>query len=170
MTLYHRHGRTILTQMPDPSPFAYEVNDLEAWSIGNWLLIPEPERRLLLDHLRAGFDSPDGTKLLAKWREDLQAGCPIGEGETLFHFGIGMWVRNRLRGVMTDDKLPLIRQSSGSLAKNWDDFYIGALHALVTETVAPVPTDSPLAPSDMAFTDTVEVSDSGKVTIPKVSP
>lgn len=132
MTLYHRHGRTILTQL-GPSPFAYEVKDLQAWSIGNWLQIPEPDRRLLLDHLRAGFNNPTAVQLLARWRGDLEAGCPIGEGDLGFHFGVGMWVRNLLRDVMTDDGLPLIRQPDGSMGRCWDDFYVGALHALVTE-------------------------------------
>lgn len=137
MTMWFSKGRSILTQeQPEEhsSPFAYKIDDLQAWLIGNWLQIPEPERRLLVDHLRKRLRNRiDGPMVLARWTAQVRMGVPIGGNDTWFHFGAGMEVRNLLRDVMTDDKLPLIRQPDGSMGQNWDDFYLGAIHALVTD-------------------------------------
>jgi hypothetical protein len=45
-------------------------------------------------------------------------------------FGGGMQIRNRLRDVLTDDQLPPVDYPEGPM-QNWDDFYTGAIDALI---------------------------------------
>lgn len=125
-----------LRKIPQPegasNPFAYAVEDTQAWSIGNWLMIPEADRRRCLEHLGTALRlAIDGPAMLGTWRRQVAAGRPIGSNDGWFHFGTGMVVRNWLRDVMIDDKLPPVRQPNGEMGQNWDDFYQGALHALV---------------------------------------
>lgn len=124
------------------NPFAYDANargSLEAWSTENWTLIPEADRKRCLDHLgataRMAFGGPSALKT---WRRQVKSGIEIGSNDPWFHHGTGQLVRNTLREVLCDDELPQIRQSSGELAQNWDDFYLGALHALVQQEVVEI--------------------------------
>lgn len=54
----------------------------------------------------------------------------------LHMWGGGMQIRNRLREAMLDEELPPVTQHDGSTAKNWDDFYTGALDELMEEVSA----------------------------------
>jgi hypothetical protein len=121
--------------------------DIQAWSIENWTRIPAADRKACLDHLRARIlKAVDGPATLAHWRAQAAStlnGKPVEVGSDVdgFHFGAGMVIRNILRDVMTDDKLPGVEYpASGGekgnpahLARDWDDYYLGALHALATE-------------------------------------
>lgn len=44
----------------------------------------------------------------------------------IFHWGLGMGIRNYLRGVVRDDELPLVEYEDGSY-QNWDDYYTAAI-------------------------------------------
>lgn len=130
-------NRPFSASPPEPAsnPFAYDPNargSLEAWSVDNWILIPEADRERCLDHLRIVIGKAiDGPAVMDTWRRQVEAGLEIGSNDVCFHFGTGMMIRNRLRDVMLDDQLPQIRLPNGQLGQNWDDFYLGALHALV---------------------------------------
>jgi hypothetical protein len=101
------------------------------WSIENWNRLSEHDRAVCLDHLRSTMQG--WPHIVERWRKQVAAGEEIGSDDVRFHFGGGMAVRNILRQVLPDYKLPKIKQSDGTLAQNWDDFYHGALHALATE-------------------------------------
>lgn len=121
-----------------------KAESLQEWSIANWGRVPEADRKRCLDHLRATLEGTlSGVGCLGRWRA--QAGSTlngkpvaIGSDDRWFHFGAGMAIRNILRQVMTDDHLPPIDYglSSLQLPRNWDDYYIGVLHALATEPEA----------------------------------
>lgn len=127
--------------------------DIQAWSIENWKKIPEADRKRCLDHLRIYMGDVDGGRAtLAKWRAQARStvnGEPvrIGSDDIRFHFGVGMAIRNVLRQVITDDRLPGPVNSGRGLSchRNWDDFYIGAIHALASEP-APWVNSEPHAP------------------------
>lgn len=118
---------------------AAEPQDLQAWSIANWQRIPAADRKRCLDRLRAWLGvAGDGPVALARWRAQVGSsinGKPvaIGSDDIGFHFGAGMAIRNCLREVMIDALLPQVEQPNGEMGQNWDDFYLGAIHALVTE-------------------------------------
>lgn len=103
-------------------------DDLEKWCHDNWLKIPAEDRERCLAVLRK--KAPP--EMLAEWKAQHERGMRIGSNDLFFHFGIGMQVRNALREVLTDDKLPAIKQRDGSEGRNWDDFYTGALEDLVS--------------------------------------
>lgn len=132
-----------LKKIPQPvaigNPFAYTRGSLEVWSISNWNLIPPADRQRCLNHLGGVLRSKmDGPAVIATWARQVAAGVSIGSNDKMFHFGAGMQVRNILRGALGDLELPQIRQPNGELGQNWDDFYLGALHALVQQPkVAP---------------------------------
>ena len=124
--------------------------DLQAWSIANWSRIPEADRKRCVDHLRPWLmATDDGVAELARWRRQVKKGRVIGEGDSWFHFGTGMAIRNRLRDVLKDDQLPSI--GTGGTQGNWDDFYIGAIHALVTESEKPVAASPTNADVELAY-------------------
>jgi hypothetical protein len=85
--------------------------ELDALVERNWRSIPAAQREMCIEHLKAQI--PDHVWRI--WRSD---GFP-----ELFHMYHGMGVRNLLRDVLTDDKLP------GD--KNWDDYYMGCLHEII---------------------------------------
>lgn len=89
------------------------------WSRANWNKLPEAQRKACLDHL-------DG------WikREQFEELRTYRFNPEFHHLGGGMRVRNRLREVLTDEKLPAVKY--GELdAHNWDDYYQGALDELL---------------------------------------
>lgn len=101
------------------------VGDLERLAIANWNRIPEADRVRCVSALRTVAErSPE---MLAKWRDQHARGMRIGSDDIRFHFGVGMSVRNVLRGVLRDGDLP-----GPIMQRNWDDYYYGALDALVT--------------------------------------
>jgi hypothetical protein len=88
-------------------------------SIRNWLLIPEDKRRAILDDLRGWI----GLLTIKDWAA---GGLPSG-----FHtLGGGMAIRNRMRRHLHDQDLPPTRHG---LSFNWDDYYLGAIAALIDE-------------------------------------
>jgi hypothetical protein len=102
-----------------------------AESVINWLTIPEADRKLCLDHLLSVME--DHPSVIARWKRQKAAGMAIGSDDIRFHFGAGMSVRNVLRKVMPDDKLPGVTYENGTLVKNFDDYYYGAIDALASE-------------------------------------
>ena len=110
----------------------YTSADVHAWSIENWNRLPDHDRAVCLDHLRSTI-MRGWPQHVDTWRAQAAQAVEIGSDDPRFHFGAGMAVRNILRQVLPDFKLPKIKQADGTLAQNWDDFYHGALHALATE-------------------------------------
>jgi hypothetical protein len=99
-------------------------SSLDRWCLGNWNKLPEAQRNACLSHLEGWL--PDD--ILKEWHTN---GFDPG-----FHmFGGGMQIRNRLREVLTDDKLLPVeyKDSVGVItyAQNWDDYYTGALQDLM---------------------------------------
>lgn len=97
-------------------------------SIADWQNLPLVDRLRCLDHLRMVM--ADHPVVMARWRRQAAEGMAIGSDDIRFHFGAGMAVRNVLRQVMTDDKLP-----GPEAFRNWDDFYYGAIDELAREPV-----------------------------------
>ena len=111
------------------------VKDLTAWSKENWEKIPALVREDCLNELAAKVPGD----LLLLWIEQVRNGKEIGSNDTFFHHGVGMAVRNVMRAQLLDEELPPIKQEhidGHPEARNWDDFYIGALHALVARAMS----------------------------------
>ncbi len=110
--------------------------ELEDWSKANWAKIPEDKRLACLGVLQ-GFLP---VEYIAELEQRVALGLAIMTISPRFHFGEGMQIRNMLRSVLPDEQLPPVKQehlASAPEARNWDDFYIGALHALVAESAKP---------------------------------
>jgi hypothetical protein len=103
--------------------------ELDRWSTQNWETVSPIARKVCLDHLRSIVPA----EVVAAWKDQYDRGCTIGSNDIGFHHGVGMVVRNTLRAVMSDEDLPPIKQRDGTAARNWDDFYMGALNALVSD-------------------------------------
>jgi hypothetical protein len=88
--------------------------------IANFGMLSPEQRKLCTDHLAAHIPA----EVQAAWREQVRRGVSIGCTDVRFHLGVGMAVRNCLREVLTDDKLP---------HSHWDDYYQGALYALCAD-------------------------------------
>jgi len=103
------------------------TGELEAWCIANWNKLPEEQRKACVELL----DSSVPEEVKANWRRQAAAGMRIGSEDLRFHLGVGMAVRNTLRKLLTDDKLPPVNYpDEGVKSQNWDDYYYGALDAL----------------------------------------
>ncbi len=88
-------------------------------SDANWQRLPPELRRRLLRSLRVFLRSLTVEQL----REAV--------GSPFWHFDGGMQVRNHLRTHVPDGALPEVRQPDGHMARNWDDYYMGAIHAIL---------------------------------------
>lgn len=90
------------------------------WNKNNWNTIASDKREEVLRHLRVplfwGPTTPD------QIRTAMQGSS--------FHLSGGMQIRNRCRDIMKDDELPPIQYPEGE-SRNWDDYYVGALHELL---------------------------------------
>lgn len=86
--------------------------------------LPEIIRRACVRALHAAVPAA----VLAEWTDQYRRGVSIGCTDGRFHVGVGMAVRNKLREVLTDERLP---------AGNWDDYYRGALYALCQASITP---------------------------------
>lgn len=106
------------------------LDDLDRWSIKNWNTIPEYQRKKCLDHL---YNLMKDSHSLKKWKDQAKRDMKIGSDDVMFHFHTGMFIRNTLRDVLLDSELPPIRVFDRSIQSigNWDDYYYGALDALV---------------------------------------
>lgn len=111
------------------------MEHLHKWSKTNWALVSYADRMKCLDHLRQKLPPEFLAKIKAQVYEGRFLLC---EDDRFFHFGYGMLVRNLLRDVLPDNRLPLLMDDSGS-NKNWDDFYIGALYELAERELAEDP-------------------------------
>jgi hypothetical protein len=96
---------------------------LREWCRANWNSLPELIRKDCLDHLEDWFDPQTKAKDI-EWLRNY-------DSEPYFHFSMGMAIRNRLRGQLTDMELPLITTDHEGKpygpSQNWDDYYTGAL-------------------------------------------
>lgn len=91
-------------------------------NIRNWCALPLATRKRCLYHLKIFMSGAED--VVARWRDQSKRRVVIGSDNIRFHLSEGMQIRNALRSVVKDDQLP---------TKNWDDFYYGALEALVSE-------------------------------------
>src|SRR5688500_1764558 len=101
----------------------------DQWYKDRWDSIPAEMKRAIVAHLRAHL-KPD---VMAEIRKAIKLkGSLNWIGHN--HFGWGMGVRNLLRDVVTDDKLPSAPYPDGrGEYRNWDDYYIQAVEAAVME-------------------------------------
>ena len=103
------------------------VGDAEAMQqIWRWQGIPREQRLKCASHLRERVIAEAPSTAL-RWSDQVRRGMVVGSEDLNFHHGVGMQVRNTLRRVLPDESLPPIKYSDGSLARNWDDYYLGAL-------------------------------------------
>lgn len=111
-------------------------DEIHKWCRANWDKLPAMVRQDCLNELRAHV-WPD---LMRKWKAQHAAGQHIGDDDPFFHHGVGMQVRNLLRKQLTDEELPPAFGPNypPEGAKNWDDFYTGALEELCETTTDPV--------------------------------
>lgn len=100
--------------------------DLDVWCRSNWNRVPEEDRSACIEHLKNVL----GPENVTRFSEQYARGERIGADIPGFHFGGGMAVRNALRKVLLDDRLPEVTQRDGSKSQNWDDFYLGTLEEL----------------------------------------
>ena len=103
-------------------------DELEESSLKNWRMIPQQRREACLAAIRPKVPAA----MIEKWRDQHSRGVRIGSEYLMFHFDIGMQVRNALRAVLLDDQLPEVTYPDGKKYRNWDDFYMGALEDLVS--------------------------------------
>src|SRR5262245_28362184 len=107
--------------------------DPDEWSRRNWARIPPRVRQDCLNELRDKVPAD----LLNEWCDQVRAGREIGSNDASFHLGRGMWVRNLLRNQLTDEELSSVVQQQFpedfAVVTGWDDFYMGALYALVDQ-------------------------------------
>lgn len=104
------------------------IDDIDKWCRSNWDKIPDLIRQDCLNELRAHVPAD----VLRKWKAQHTAGEGIGDDDPFFHHGAGMAVRNVLRKQLLDEELPPVHilgyPPEG--ARNWDDYYTGALQEL----------------------------------------
>lgn len=93
--------------------------ELDKWCRANWDKIPAEKRKACLDHLRGWIP----IAVLREWKRS-------GFGDAFHMFGGGMQIRNRLRDIIKDADLPPVQYDLGP-ARNWDDYYTGALQELL---------------------------------------
>lgn len=106
------------------------IDDLEYWCCSNWENVHHLTRQACVNHLREVVP----LEMITKWKEQYKRGISPGSDNPLFHMGEGMFLRNELRSILTDEYLPLVPTYPGGApygARNWDDYYIGALFDLV---------------------------------------
>lgn len=99
------------------------LDEVDRKNVENWLRIPELVRQDCLRLLREVVPAD----VMGEMHEHIRR---FGHFENMDHFGFGMWVRNHLRGVITDGELPGVKYDNGNEYRNWDDFYVGALYDL----------------------------------------
>lgn len=97
-------------------------------SIAMWSSLPADIQDRCLRKLLATVPA----RMVHEWRDQAARGMAIGSDDVRFHFAAGMWVRNLLRGVVPDHELPFKREDGLLEPTQWDEYYYGALHALVT--------------------------------------
>ncbi len=117
-----------------PSPDNEEpVNAFTLWCISNFSRIPYKDRRRLIAVLQAQLPR----KLIMKFRDQVKRGKIIGSDTPGFHhLGGGMAIRNILRLVIADSDLPETQYPGYPMGCGWDDYYMGALYALVADVNA----------------------------------
>jgi len=110
----------------------------DEWQRKNFARLTQDQQERCIAYLRVKV--PNTAR--AEWQDQAARGVRIGSTDLRFHFGVGMAVRNVLREVVPDDALP---------GEQWDDYYRGALYALVAAYPVPsgmlAPTTTPKEPS-----------------------
>lgn len=100
-----------------------KMDQIDRWEIEHWNKIDKNVRMSLVTYLRHCV--PEHVRL--EWADQAKRGMSIGCTDVRFHLGVGMAVRNALRKILLDKDLP------AGTTRNWDDFYRGALYALVED-------------------------------------
>jgi len=86
--------------------------------------------RVIQEHPNDWY-AQDMTPLAERKRIKAEYGFYIPD---VFHFNLGMGIRNYLRDVVRDDELPFVEYEGGHSYQNWDDFYTAAIEdALKTD-------------------------------------
>lgn len=115
-----KFGEPATASVAESRAVQLEGKDLDAWCLKNFLSLHPLVQQDCLDHLDGWIPE----KIIKDWKRD---GFDPG-----FHFlGGGMQIRNRLREVLLDEELPAVTYGNGDVARNWDDYYTGALHQLM---------------------------------------
>ena len=121
------------------------ADEHDKWQRANWDKVHPMVRQDCLDGLRAEIPA----RLMGILRAQHNAKQSLGSHDVFFHLGIGMRIRNILRNYLTDGELPEVdyyHDIAGNMlepwekpppqgfvltkARNWDDYYIGALQEL----------------------------------------
>jgi len=99
----------------------------------NFAKLSDVQRARCVAHLRVCIP----LKVMLEWQDQDKRGISIGCTDVRFHVGVGMAIRNALRQIIGDHELP-----GGGERLHWDNFYRGALYALVATLPEPgEPTD-----------------------------
>lgn len=108
------------------------MGDLDKFSIENWNRIPQEDRDRCVKLLR----SLTPQDMLDHWKDQYERGMRVGSDDLFFHSpGTGMQIRNALRSIILDDKLPEIQYQDGNSYQNWDDFYFGAIYEMLDSSI-----------------------------------
>lgn len=99
------------------------------WSIGNFKRIDSATRRTLVTELRRSLPG----WLIMKFEDQFKRGVVLGSHNVFFHHNEGMAIRNILRDMLPDNKLPLTQYPGYPAWRNWDDCYLGALYEMVED-------------------------------------
>lgn len=117
--------------IPEQPTIVEECNsstfDLIGFSKRNWRRVPSDTREACINKLRQCVPP----NMLNTWKDQVRRGVPIGSDNIMFHFGVGMQIRNALREVIKDNDLPPVKYQNVDVC-NWDDYYHGALYDFVT--------------------------------------
>ena len=95
----------------------------EARENANWARVPEADRERCIAALR---------EMIGEDREEWLKAID----HPFFHFSTGMGVRNLLRHVLRDDKLPEVEWTHIDppiFERNWDDYYMAALREALSD-------------------------------------
>jgi len=102
------------------------TDPIEVWSYENWNKLHPDLREDIVKHLLKSIPESNLKQLLEE-RKKVNSFMQI----PFFHFGFGMGLRNLCRDIFLDSQLPDVKQPNGQMAKNWDDFYLGACYDLM---------------------------------------
>jgi hypothetical protein len=99
------------------------MKELQDWSLKNYRRLDESNKA----EIRLKLDDFVPSELFDSLMQNVLNGDYVFEDVPLAHFGVGMGIRNLLREVLPDDKLPPVVYEGGMSYSNWDDYYVGAL-------------------------------------------
>ena len=99
-------------------------DELGERSYRNWIKLPDLIRRECLHELKSAVPA----NAFSRWLNEYRTRGTVEEDNPLFHFDMGMTVRNVLRRHLADSELSSI---DGNECRDWDGLYVGALRELL---------------------------------------